>query len=90
MLYQGDSVLGALARGRFIEYASTTQLKIKDFYGDFSSSNGAIKGSISNAQATLTQNIDTADIKDDYSSQNKTFNEVEFIDFTESNPFSEE
>lgn len=90
IIYQGDSVLSASARGRFIEYASTNQLKIKEFYGSFSPTNGLIKGSISNFQATLTENINTSDIKDDYSSQNKTFNEIEFIDFTESNPFSEE
>jgi len=90
LIFQGDSILSATSRARFIEYASTTEMKIKDVYGDFVSISGNIKGSISNAQATLSENIDTSDIKDDYSSQNKAFNDIEFIDFTESNPFSEE
>lgn len=90
IIYQGDSVLGATARARFVEYTSTTELKVKDFYGTFSSSNGVIKGAISNSQATLTEQIDTSDIKEDYSSTNKAFKEAEIIDFTENNPFSEE
>ena len=90
LIFQGDSVLSATSRARFVEYLSTTEMKIKDVYGSFVSSGGVIKGSISNSQATLTENIDTADMKDDYASQNKVFNDVEFIDFTESNPFSEE
>jgi hypothetical protein len=90
LIYQGDTALSATSRARFIEYASPTEMKIKDVYGTFLSTSGVIKGSISNVQATLAASIDTSDIRDDYSSQNKTFNELEFIDFTESNPFSEE
>jgi len=90
IIYQGDSVLSATSRARFIEYASESQMRIKDLYGTFSTTGGAIIGSLSNIQATLIENINPLDIKNDYSSQNKTFNESEFIDFTESNPFSEE
>lgn len=90
IIYQGDSALSASSRAKFIDYASETQLRIKDVYGTFSTSAGVIKGAISNVEAALTNAIDTADIKTDYSSQNKAFNEADFIDFTESNPFSEE
>lgn len=90
LIYQGDSVLSATSRARFIEYESANVMRIKDLYGTFSPSSGAVKGSISNAQATLAQTVDTSDMKEDYSSQNKAFNDIDFIDFTESNPFSEE
>lgn len=90
LIYQGDSVLSATSRARFIEYESATVMRIKDLYGTFSPSSGAVKGSISNSQATLAQTIDTSDIKEDYATQNKAFNDIDFIDFTESNPFSEE
>ena len=90
MVYQGDTALSATARGRVVESISNTELKIKDLYGTFTPSAGILKGSISNSQATLSATIDTFDIREDYSSTNKTFNEIEFIDFTENNPFSEE
>ena len=90
IIYQGDSALSATARARVVEYASQTELKVKDFYGSFSASNGPLKGATSNAQATIVENINTIDIREDYSSTNKAFKESEIIDFTENNPFSEE
>jgi len=89
-IYQGDTLLSASSRARFVEYASSTELKIKDLYGSFTPTSGLVKGAISNSDATLSSTIDTSDIRDDYSSSNNSFENIVFIDFTESNPFSEE
>lgn len=89
-IYQGDTLLSATSRAKFIEYVTSTQIKIKDLYSEFEVSKGLIKGAISNSQATLSSNIDTSDIRDDFASSNDDFNDFVIIDFTESNPFSEE
>lgn len=89
-IYQGDTLLSSVSRARFIEYISTTQIKIKDLYNSFETTLGTLKGSLSNAQATLTENVDIMNIQDDFGAKNKDFNDFVVIDFTESNPFSED
>jgi len=89
-IYQGDTLLSSVARAKFIEYISATQIKIKDVSGEFIPSNGIIKGVNSNAQANLVESIDMYDIQDDFGAKNNDFNKFIVIDFTESNPFSED
>lgn len=86
-IFQGDSVLGALARATFVERLSDTQIKIKNVFNTFSSSYGPIKGEKSGALFTLKTNTDTSLITDDFGAKNRDF---VVIDFTESNPFSED
>ncbi|CAB4141166.1 neck protein [uncultured Caudovirales phage] len=86
-IYQGESLFSAKARAKFVEYISTTEIKIKDLYGEFTTSNGVITGASSSAQATLASNVDLFDIQEDFGAKNKNF---VVLDFTESNPFSED
>jgi hypothetical protein len=87
IIYQGDSAIGATARANFVEYVSDTEIKVKNLFQSFLPENGVVKGNTSGVEAILTQAIDTSDIQDDFSAQNKSF---VVIDFSESNPFSED
>lgn len=87
IIYQGDSAISATARANFVEYISDTEIKVKNLYQSFLPENGVVKGNTSGVEAILTQAIDTTDIQDDFSAQNKSF---VVIDFSESNPFSED
>jgi len=89
-IYQGDSLLSATARAKFVEYKSSTEIKIKDLYSEFDASKGLIQGAISNTQASLASALDTSNIQNDFSSSNDDFDNFVIIDFSESNPFSEE
>lgn len=84
--YQGESVLGADAKGTVVSFANGT-LVLKDVIGDFDISLGKIKGE--NAQYDLVVGEDET-IANDFSAQNDNFSEDSVIDFTEHNPFSEE
>lgn len=87
ILYQGESVISASARANFVSWESGTEIKIKNLYQSFEIDQGAVKGAKSGAQYILAEAIDTLSIQDDFGAKNKDF---VFIDFTESNPFSEE
>lgn len=89
-IYQGETLLSSVARAKFIEYISSTQIKIKDLYGEFVPSNGTIKSVTSQAQATLIESIDMSNIQDDFGAKNSSFDKFVVIDFTEGNPFSED
>lgn len=84
--YQGESVLGADAKGTVVSFDSGT-LIVKDVFGDFDSTLGTIKGQ--DAEYDLLVGVEES-ITQDFSAQNENFSEDSVIDFTEHNPFSEE
>lgn len=87
IIYQGPSLLGSTARATVVDYVSNTQLKVKNLYQAFDVTGGPIIGNDSNTEAIIVAPVDTNNIQDDFGAKNKDFI---VIDFTESNPFSEE
>jgi hypothetical protein len=91
IIYQGDTPETATARGTVIlADVDEKTITIKDMYGQFSSTNGVLKGT----QTTFTGTLVTDDpvlgpiqIGEDFGAQNREF---VVIDFTENNPFSED
>lgn len=86
IVYQGESALGADAKGTVVSFDGTT-LVLKDVFGDFDVALGTIKSK--SAEYSLTLNSQER-ITEDFSAQNDSFSEDSVIDFTEHNPFSEE
>lgn len=87
IIFQGDSIYSATARATFVDYVSSGTIKVKNLYQEFSASGGLLKGATSTVQATLAEEFSTSNITDDFGAKNKDF---VVLDFTESNPFSEE
>lgn len=87
IVYQGESIYSATARANFVEYLSPTKIRVKNLFQVFSTEQGLIKGATSEAQATIVEEFATSAITNDFGASNKEF---VFLDFTESNPFSEE
>lgn len=87
IIYQGETVISAVARANYVDRVSSTEIKIKNLYQMFDPSQGPVKGAQSGVQYELAEAIDVLNIQDDFGAKNK---DLIFIDFTESNPFSEE
>lgn len=86
IVYQGESILGADAKGTVVSFENN-QLIVKDVFGDFDAQYGTIKGK--NAVYAISTQVEEQ-ITEDFNSQDKVYNENSVIDFTEHNPFSEE
>lgn len=91
LIYQGTTQATATAKGTviFVDKAAKT-ITIKDMYGQFSSTNGSLKGTTSAFTGTLVTDdpvLGPTQISDDFGAQNREF---VVIDFTENNPFSED
>lgn len=87
LIYQGQSLVSATAKANFVSIVDDNQIKIKNLYQVFDPTQGPVKGHQSGAEYILAEAIDTLAIQDDFGAKNKDF---VFIDFTESNPFSED
>lgn len=87
IIYQGPSLLGSTARATVVDYVSDTQVKVKNLFQEFIVTEGPIVGNTSRVEAIVKAPIDTGNIQDDFGAKNRDFI---VIDFTESNPFSEE
>lgn len=87
-VYQGPSIIGAIAKGTITAFQSSTTLKIKDVFGEFDTSYGPVRGKT--ATASLKSSTENEPIADDYTATNTQFDTTGIIDFTEHNPFSEE
>ena len=91
VIYQGDSLLSPTAKAIFISTISSDTIKIKNLYQTFDPENGPVKGATSGITYELHTPVTRVDnilnITDDFGAQNK---EIVYIDFTESNPFSED
>ena len=81
--YQGESVIGADAKGIVVAYHDS-YLVLKDVFGDFDIQYGTLKGK--NAEYSLLATED----EDVHEGENKEIDENSVIYFTEHNPFSEE
>jgi Virus neck protein len=89
-IYQGDSLEDATAKATVVSVELNGTLKIKNLYGEFSSSNGAVVGVKSGASYDLESDdplTGAVEIVDDFGGKNRDF---VVIDFTENNPFSED
>lgn len=86
-IYQGETLLSATGKAQFVSHISSNEIKIKNLFQTFEPEAGPIKGAKSGAEYILAGAIDTHNIIDDFGAKNKDF---VFIDFTESNPFSED
>jgi hypothetical protein len=87
--YQGPSVIGADAKGTVVSINQDGDLILKDVFGVFDPSFGSVIGTKSSANFILL-NIDAAPIVNDLGEKNDEMEPNTYIDFTESNPFSEE
>lgn len=87
-VYQGPSLIGAIAKGTITGFQNSNTLKLKDLFGEFNILNGPISGKT--ATATLKNSEQPGDVTEDYSATNMEFDSSAVIDFTEHNPFSEE
>lgn len=89
-IYQGESLEDAVAKATVVSTELNGTLKVKDIYGEFSSSNGPIVGVKSGSSYDLQPDdplTGATEITDDFGGKNKEFI---VIDFTENNPFSED
>jgi hypothetical protein len=80
--YQGESVIGADAKGVVVSFDGSTLL-LKDVFGDFDIQYGIVKGQTAQ-YALLPVEEDVPE------GQNKEFDENTVVFFNEHNPFSEE
>lgn len=87
-IYQGPSLIGAIAKGTITGFEDNNTIKLKDVFGEFDVSYGPVKGKTGTAPMKNIDNSDT--ITDDYQASNSQFDGTGIIDFTEYNPFSEE
>lgn len=88
VVYQGESVLGAEAKGVVVSIDGNI-LKLKDVFGDFDQSHGPVIGTSPGAGGPASYAL-ASDEEDALEGQNKEFDENSVIYFTEHNPFSEE
>lgn len=91
VVYQGDSAIGADAKGVVVSFTDGV-LVLKDVFGNFDKNLGLIKGTQIQlgGPASYTLLSDDEQIENDSGAQDKEFDENAVIDFTEYNPFSEE
>ena len=87
-VYQGPSLLGAIAKGTVTGFQNNNTLKLKNLFGEFDISYGPVRGKNGTAPLKNLEQEDT--ISEDYTASNKQFDSSGIIDFTEHNPFSEE
>ncbi len=87
-VYQGPSLIGAIAKGTVVGFEDDNTLKLKDLLGEFDASYGPVKGKT--ALAPLYNFESTEPISQDYTASNTQFDSSAVLDFTEHNPFSEE
>lgn len=88
VVYQGPSVIGADAKGTVVSTTSDGGLVVKDVFGVFDMSLGAVIGSKSSASFILQEGPNA--IVNDFGAKNDEMKPNTYIDFTESNPFSED
>lgn len=80
--YQGESIVGADAKGIVVSFKNSVLL-LKDVFGDFDLEHGVVKGATAQ-YALLTDEEDVPE------GQNQELDQNSVIYFTEHNPFSEE
>lgn len=88
LVYQGESAIGADAKGIVVSFKDNI-LTLKDVFGDFNFQNGPILGTNIQAGGPATYTI-ADDNEDAVEGQNREFEENSVIYFNEHNPFSEE
>lgn len=89
--YQGESVIGADAKGIVTKVHADGSIEVKDVYGEFKPSLGFIRGERSQSQYIVRPSpTSTVQISNDFGAQNSNIPADSTIDFTENNPFSEE
>lgn len=87
-VYQGESLLGADAKGIVVSFKNDI-LTLKDVFGDFDFQNGPLLGTKVVSGVTASYAI-VDDNEDSIEGQNREFQENSVIYFDEHNPFSEE
>jgi hypothetical protein len=89
IVYQGSSVIGADAKGTVVRFNTNGDLILKDVFGVFATDLGSIIGDQSSANFVL-QESSKPTITNDFGAKNDEMRPDTYLDFTESNPFSEE
>jgi hypothetical protein len=89
IVYQGSSVIGADAKGTVVSFNTNGDLILKDVFGVFATDLGSIIGDQSSANFVLQENSKPT-ITNDFGAKNDEMRPDTYLDFTESNPFSEE
>lgn len=89
VVYQGPSVIGADAKGTVVSSNSSGELVLKDIFGVFEPTLGPVIGTKSSASFILQDGPQKV-IINDFGAKNDEMQPNTYIDFTETNPFSEE
>lgn len=91
IIYQGNSIANATAQAYLFDFVSNTTIDVYRTQGTFSSANGIIRGSTSNATANIVSSSDTvlmSTFSEDIQDNQRLSDEVDSIlNFSENNPF---